>query len=173
MKIVIATKNNKKAQLALSVFQETFPNEQVNVSNVDAKSDVPDTPWEEQTYQGAINRAKNLAKSNHDFDYYIGLETGLVERYGELFEEAWCYILDKKNKGYLGYSSGYLITKNIKTRIRRNEATNTKVLEVLDENTKDFIMYSGSTEIRAVSLKNAIEVALANLMNVNYEQSNR
>ena len=63
---------------------------------------MPDTPWDVQTKQGASNRAKALADKNI---YAIGIESGLVERYGDIYEESWsCIIFEGKR--YYGYSSG-------------------------------------------------------------------
>lgn len=166
MKIIIGTKNIKKAQLVLSVFQNEFANEQITLENIDINSDVPNTPWEEQTYNGAINRAKNLSTSNVDYDYYIGLETGLAERYGNLFEEAWCCILDKQGRKFIGFSSGYVIDNKLKTRVQKDEVTDTKILEIFDLQSNEFVMYSGNPDVRATSLKNAVSATVANLKTV-------
>lgn len=163
MKIHISTKNQKKIELVKDIFTEKFPNEQIEVYNSNESSEVPDTPWDKQTYQGAKNRVKNAIKNNPGYDFYTGLETGLTTRYDELFEEAWCFISKNGIDGVLGYGSGYLIDKNTKTNVQLDTKTNTKILEVYDINQEKYVMYSGSTFIREISLRNAITSALSNL----------
>lgn len=163
MKIHISTKNQKKINLVKDIFTKEFPNQEIEIYNSNENSDVPSTPWDEQTYQGAKNRVKNAITNNPGYDYYIGLETGLVTRYGELIEEAWCFISEDGIEGALGYASGYIIGKNTKTNVQLDTTTHTKVLEVYDNTQNKYVMYSGSTTIREVSLRNAIKSALANL----------
>jgi len=163
MKIYIATKNINKVELVKKIFTEEFTGMEIIVDSGDAKSEVPDTPWEEQTFNGAKNRAKNSRISVPGYDYYIGLETGLVSRYGELFEEAWCVITNADNKEFSGYASGYLISKDIKIDIQNNKDTNTRVLIVWDATTNDFVMYTGNKDIRKISLNNAITSAISQI----------
>jgi non-canonical (house-cleaning) NTP pyrophosphatase len=105
MKITIGTKNKAKVAIVSRVLTEYFPKTPLNIESVDIASGVPDTPRGEETKDGAYNRA---SAGSQDAIYAIGIESGLVERFGMWFEEAWaCIRFDEKY--YYGYSSGLAI----------------------------------------------------------------
>src|SRR5690606_21361072 len=106
--------------------------ENFTVEGFDADSRVPETPWDRQTYDGARNRARHCKEQNMG-DYFIGLESGLIERYGHIFEEAWCCIVNEAGEEYFGYSSGlkvpdYIIQKMDELKIDHNSVM--KLIEV-------------------------------------------
>ncbi len=57
----------------------------------------PETPIGKETFQGAKKRAEEIFKFYNQENVAIGLESGLIKRFGILFEEAWCCIIFKKN----------------------------------------------------------------------------
>lgn len=117
MNIVVGTKNKSKIATVSRVMTEFFPQAELIVTGIDVPSGVPDTPRDEETKQGAYNRAQTIYK--HQPGYAIGIESGLVKRYGIWFEEAWaCIIVD--DTPYYGYSSGLTIP--------------TYVLKIMNEN---------------------------------------
>ena len=56
-----------------------------------------------------MNRARECAQVGGEADYYVGIESGLVERYGPYFEEAWAVIIAGDGKEQIGYSSGLVL----------------------------------------------------------------
>ncbi len=159
MKIYIATKNEKKITLAKELIKQ-FLSINVKVSGCLAKSEVSDTPWDEQTYHGARNRAINSLRENSDADLGMGIETGLVERYGQLYEETWCWLVNKIGQEFWGYASGNVIPESIKKRVIENKKLGIKTLEVFDVDNKSWVSYSGNSRIRETCLSNAIKQAL-------------
>ena len=159
MKIYTATKNSDKIKLLRDIAREIFSSD-VDVQGCSAKSGVSETPWERETYLGAKNRAINALQDNKGADLGVGIETGLSRRFGHIFEETWCCVVDKKGNEFWGYASGNVIPVNIKKRVVEDKKTGTRSLEVFDQKTDSFSVYSGDPAIRAVCLSNAIRMAL-------------
>ncbi|MCL5090920.1 MAG: inosine/xanthosine triphosphatase [Patescibacteria group bacterium] len=156
MKIYIGTKNEKKIQLAREIFASL--DSTIEVIGCSAKSEVSDTPWDEDTFKGARNRSKN-SLNNPDADFGLGLETGLTERYGKIYEETWCWTRGSKGNESWGYSSGNVISENIQKRVIENKELNTKSLEVFDNSSNSWVLYSGNLELRNTCLSNAIKLS--------------
>ena len=76
----------------------------------------PETPKGKETYQGAKKRAEEIFKFYNQKIAAVGLESGLVKRFGLLFEEAWCCIIFEKNY-FFGYSSGLRLPKTIQKKV--------------------------------------------------------
>ena len=86
-------------------------------------SNVPNTPFNDQTYLGAENRAKAILNLYFESgDLFVGLESGIMERQSFLFEECWCCILDKNNNKFISYSSGFPLPDKISKRMSKGEA---------------------------------------------------
>ena len=66
---------------------------------MDADSDVSDQPVsDEETRQGAINRARHAKQTHPDKDYWVGLEGGIETFEDQLLAFAWMAILDNSGK---------------------------------------------------------------------------
>lgn len=103
--IAIGTRNQLKLLVIEKVFGSILKTQEITVEGMDCESDVPATPQGEETKTGATNRA--LFCQDHSVaDYYIGIESGLVSRYDDIYEEAWACIIDNSGSLYFGYSSG-------------------------------------------------------------------
>jgi inosine/xanthosine triphosphatase len=101
MKIIaIASKNPVKIQATINGFQRMFPSEAYQVEMVSVSSGVGDQPASNQeTLQGALNRASGAALLAPEADYWVGIEGG-IEDYGlEMAAFAWIVI---KSKGLCG-----------------------------------------------------------------------
>jgi inosine/xanthosine triphosphatase len=91
--IVIASKNPVKIQATLNGFQRMFPSEIYQVEMVSVTSGVGDQPASNQeTLQGALNRANGAAELAPGADYWVGIEGG-IEDYGtEMAAFAWIVV---------------------------------------------------------------------------------
>lgn len=163
MNAVIGTKNQAKIQIVTTVLNELFPDETHSVSGIDIDSGVPGSPRDEETKIGAENRAR--AAATKSADYGIGIESGLVERYGIWFEEAWvCVVHDGKT--YFGYSSGLPIPEHVLKVMRENDFRHglamRKILEQLNrpDERDTWGTYSDKLILRDVSLQEALRNAL-------------
>jgi len=165
MKIFVGTKNQKKVHVVTSVFKNFFAGETIEVIGYDAQSKVPEAPHGEQTYIGAQNRARQCFNIG-SADYYVGLESGLIERYDHYFEEAWAVIIAKDGTDYIGYSSGLMLPPIVVKRMQSGEMHNDimayfdKKFNLPDDNRDTWSRYTGGHISRQVSLEEALRNAL-------------
>jgi non-canonical (house-cleaning) NTP pyrophosphatase len=125
MKFLIGTKNSEKVATAEVVIQQIVKT-QFTLEGVDVPSGFGETPIGEETKTGAYNRATALVVKQ--CDYAIGIESGLVERYGDTYEEAWCCIVTKNRKTFFGYSSGLMVPDLITEKMQREELEHFEVM---------------------------------------------
>ena len=165
MKIIIGTKNQKKIDVTLRVFSSVLNSKEVEVKGHDADSKVPAAPHDEETYQGAYNRALACYQLG-GADYYIGIESGLVSRYGNIFEEAWAVILSRDGTKKIGYSSGLMLPEIVVSRMNEGQKHNDVMasfdteLNAPDDNNDTWSRYTGGSISRQVSLEEALRNAL-------------
>ncbi len=97
--IVVASTNPVKVQAALAGFKKMFPEQDFQSEMVVASSEVSDQPaTDEETFRGALNRARGAARLAPQADYWIGIEGGVQdcaypECKGEMMAFAWVVIL--------------------------------------------------------------------------------
>ena len=79
MNFLIATKNQGKIEGAKRALKHYFDN--INIIGIPVDSDVPEQPVNNEIYQGAKNRIKNLKKyakeNNINADLYLSIESGI------------------------------------------------------------------------------------------------
>jgi len=126
---------------------------------------VPSTPREKQTFDGATNRATDSRSNNPDANFYIGIESGLVNRYGIDFEETWCCITNYDDQRYYGYSSGLKIPDYILSEMKRHGLEHYALYDKLGEEKgidvkETWGTYTGGKLLRSVSLEEAARNAL-------------
>jgi len=165
MRIIVGTKNIKKIAVVKSVFENFYAENTVIVAGHDADSKMPEAPLDQQTYDGALNRAEACFALG-SADYYVGLESGLVERYGHTFEEAWAVIIASSSKKHIGYSSGLMIPNVVVDRMQKGELHNNimaefdKLFDLPDDNRDTWSRYTGGSISRIVSLEESLRNAL-------------
>ena len=106
MNAIVGSKNPVKANATKNILEKIYS--KVSIVSVDVDSQVPHQPFRnEETIQGAINRAKNAYCD--DFDLSIGIESGLMETPNSItgyIDLQWCAIFDGE-KITLGVSAGF------------------------------------------------------------------
>lgn len=109
MKIMIATKNPAKIEGATQAFAEYF--KEFEIEGISASSDVSEQPVNDEVYQGASNRVKNLRKiadeQGKEADYYIAVESGITNQLGEWTILSIAVIEDKEGVRSWGISPGF------------------------------------------------------------------
>jgi inosine/xanthosine triphosphatase len=99
-KIIVASKNPTKVQSTLEGFQEMFPNETFEIEGISVPSNVSDQPIGcEETFTGAMNRAKGAQQKIVNADYWVGIEGGNIAENGEMEVMAWIIVLSKERVG--------------------------------------------------------------------------
>ena len=111
MKILMGTKNPGKLEGAKQAFGKYF--EDVEIIGVPVESNVSNQPTNEEIYQGAQNRVKNVkeyAKQNNiEADFYIASEGGLTNFLGKWLDINVAFIENKDGMQGVGMSQGFEI----------------------------------------------------------------
>jgi non-canonical (house-cleaning) NTP pyrophosphatase len=168
MKITVGTKNQSKVTIVSDIMTEFLPNEKLNIQGIDIPSGVPDTPRGEETKQGALNRASAAAKQE-GATYGVGIESGLVDRYGVWFEEAWACIVFN-GRSYYGYSSGLPIPRYVLKTMQRDDIEHGQAMRQIRKELNQFDdrdtwgTYSGKLILRDISLQEALRNAIVQIV---------
>jgi len=113
VKVSVGSTNPVKIDAVRSIMEREF-NEVVIIPR-DVESGVPPQPFEGQTREGAINRAKNAIG---DSDLSIGIEAGVFETQDGLYDFQYCAILDRDGKTSIGIGSGFRYPDEIASLVR-------------------------------------------------------
>ncbi|MGG5252563.1 DUF84 family protein [Neobacillus sp. SM06] len=117
MKIVIGSKNPAKIQAVQNVFQAA----EAEFISLDIPSGVSEQPFsDEETIQGAINRAKNALKSGEG-DIGIGLEGGVQETSQGLILCNWGALATTEFDPFIAGGARVLLPIEIANRLRAGE----------------------------------------------------
>lgn len=99
MRIVISSRNPVKIAACKAAFALVFPDARQELVAVSVPSNVSEQPAsDEESRQGAGNRARNARSQHPDADYWVGLEGGLEWIDGEPMASAWMVVLDRSGK---------------------------------------------------------------------------
>ena len=91
--IVIASSNPVKIQAVFEAFSEIFPDEEIICESVNVPSGVSDQPSSNaETLEGALTRAHRAKEKLPRADYWVGVEGGIEEEFGEMTSFAWICI---------------------------------------------------------------------------------
>ncbi len=104
-KVIIASKNPVKIQAVKNGFEKMFPNQEFEFIGISVHSDVADQPFSNnETFQGAKNRADNASNKVKDADFFVGIEGGIECIDDEVESFAWVVIksADKYGKSKTG-----------------------------------------------------------------------
>lgn len=162
--------SKRKIEVAEKIIRQFFlDTTDMSVEGYASVSGVPETPYDMQTYMGAQNRARDANVHMPGADYYIGLESGLTERYGHIYEEAWSVVLIADGKEYAGYSSGLKVPDYVLQKMNELKIEHNEVMTILEQEhgklaNDTWGNYSGGILIREVSLEEAIRNALIQIV---------
>jgi inosine/xanthosine triphosphatase len=111
--IIVGSKNPIKISCTDSAFHQAFTGSFL-VEGLNVSSGVSDQPYgDNETYEGALNRAKNSKNVFPEADYWVGIEGGLDSSKGEMHAFAWVVILDKDNNLGKAKTSTFFLPKAI------------------------------------------------------------
>ncbi len=117
-KVIVASLNRAKLQVAEKAFQAVFPNESFEFIGVSAPSLVPDQPMGDESYIGAKNRLSFIKENYKDADFWISQEGGLFEDKGRLSNRAWIIISDKDGFTAESSTSNFYLPKKISEYVK-------------------------------------------------------
>jgi len=105
MKVIVGSQNPVKIEAVKEAFSKFFDN--VEAIGIAVSSNVPDQPKNDETHEGARNRALALKQINQDqnlnADYFVGIEGGISKLVSKWFCAAVICVID--NKGREGFGS--------------------------------------------------------------------
>lgn len=171
MKILIGTKNSGKIEGARQAFNKYFDN--FDIEGVTVSSDVGDQPVNEEIFQGAKNRVKNLKeyanKNKIEVDFYIASEAGITNLLGDWIDINAAVVEDSKGIQSVGISQGFPIPDKYIDEIKETELG--KVMDILFNGKelnkgKGGISFLTHNEVTRIDLtKNAFIMALTKHIN--------
>lgn len=107
MKVLLGSTNPGKIKGVEQTFKKYYEN--VEVLGVKVESNVPDQPVNAETFEGTKNRVNNLTTyarlSNMNVDFFVGVESGLIEIFNQWFIVEIAVIRDKYGKESIGLSA--------------------------------------------------------------------
>ncbi|MCL2142643.1 MAG: inosine/xanthosine triphosphatase [Methanomassiliicoccaceae archaeon] len=111
--IAVGSLNPVKVEAVRTVMERLFGS--VRIIPVRAESGVPEQPFGDDTCKGAVNRAK-AALGGHSMA--VGIEAGVFEMYGHLYDVQHCAVIDKKGIITVGMSSGFRYPDKVADLVR-------------------------------------------------------
>lgn len=165
MKIIIGSISERKIDIARKILTEQLSlSGNLDIEGYKSNSGVPDTPYDKQTFDGSTNRANDAKNNIPSANMWVGLESGLVERYGHMYEEAWCTIITN-NETFYGYSSGLKVPDFILGEMKKLNKEHCDVMTIIEEKhgnlpNDTWGTYSGGIIPRTVSLEEALRNAV-------------
>jgi inosine/xanthosine triphosphatase len=117
--IIVGSENPSKLEAVRLGFQAVFPKTSFEVLGLEVASAVSNQPMSDQeTLDGAGNRALNAQKACPEADFWIGLEGGLSELpNGDLVSYAWIVVLGKEKQGK-ARTAAYLLPAEVCALVR-------------------------------------------------------
>lgn len=123
MKILMGTKNPGKIEGARQAFEKYF--DDINIEGISVDSNVSNQPVNEEIFQGAKNRVKNLKayaeKNNLEADFFIASEAGITNLLGDWIDINAVVIEDSKGFQSVGVSQGFPIPNKYIDEIKSTE----------------------------------------------------
>ena len=115
MLILVGSKNPVKIESVKEAFEKYFTN--IDVQGIEVSSGVSDQPVNEDTFNGAKNRADALFVVNKasklGAQYFVGIEGGIINIYGKWFSLGCICIMDDNGKASFGTSSHFSLPMKI------------------------------------------------------------
>lgn len=115
MKVLVGSQNPVKINSVREAFSKYFENVEVIGIKVDSK--VPDQPVNDQTFEGAKNRALGLKRINEEknlgANFFVGIEGGIIEVFSKWFAFGGMCIIDEKGRTGFGASPHFELPEDI------------------------------------------------------------
>ncbi len=123
MKVLIGTKNEGKIEGAKRALEKYFDN--IEIKGIPVKSNVSEQPVNEEIYNGAKNRVKNLKQyckeNNIKADLYLAIESGINNSLGRWMITNIAVIEDDNNFESYGTSPSFPVPDKLVESIIKTE----------------------------------------------------
>ena len=161
LKVAIATASHEKIDGIIKAISRFYNLElpEIEICYTSVESGVPSQPFNEETYEGALNRVNNIRKEFKEMDLYNSCEAGIESiSFKQYFNVQVICIFEKKSQMYLwGKSAGWLIPSSDIEIIKAT--TLDSYLRRKGINSIEELL--GTSNSRASAIAQATELALA------------
>ncbi len=114
-KVLVGSENPVKISSVETAFLKYF--DKVEVSGFNVESKVPAQPVNEETFEGAKNRALALLQKNQveslNADFFVGIEGGIIKTYNRWFAFGGMCIINKEGQTGFGTSPHFELPQKI------------------------------------------------------------
>jgi len=114
IRVHVGSDNPVKVQAVAGVLARIFGD--VDVTGHRVAVNVPSEPWGEEVERGAVERARKALGSA---DFGVGVEAGIFERQGDLYDVQFCAVVDKMNRVTVGHGSGFRYPPKVSELLRK------------------------------------------------------
>lgn len=123
--IAVGSLNPVKIEAVRAVMERIYG--QVRLFPYDVPSGVSEQPFGDETLEGAKNRARNAI---HDHTLSVGIEAGVFDMIGTLYDFQYCAILDKEGRFTVGTGSGFRYPDKVVELVRKGMTVGDAMKEV-------------------------------------------
>ena len=122
LKVVVGSKNSVKMSAVEQGFLQIFPVQEFVFEGVASQSRVAEQPTSDnETFQGAWNRAQNAREISPDADYWAGIESGIDFIRGEMVAFSWVVIQSRADKWGKGRTSTFFLPPSIVSLVKQGK----------------------------------------------------
>ncbi len=111
--VSVGSDNPVKVHAVEGVMRRIFTDVQVTSCRVQAS--VPQEPWDDDVEKGAVERARRSIGRN---DFGVGIEAGIFEHKGLLYDVQFCAVVDKMDRVTMGHGPGFLYPPSVAEKLR-------------------------------------------------------
>lgn len=143
MEVVIGSTNQAKIAAVTAVFESAFNS--VSILSVAAESGISEQPMtDDESIQGAINRADDAMRQRPGADYAVGLEGNVAMIAGRMLLHGWVAIRSQTGEIGLGHSGGVVLPLAIQKQVEQGQELGPLVQDLLGD-TNNSVRHSGGT----------------------------
>ncbi|HWG92282.1 MAG TPA: inosine/xanthosine triphosphatase [Candidatus Thermoplasmatota archaeon] len=123
VRVRVGSDNPVKVEAARRVLSRIHG--ELEVRGVPVLTTVPEQPFEEDTWKGAVARAKAALGDGSEAHFGVGIEAGLVwsEAVKDHLDVQWCAIVDRGGRVTLGHGPGFQYPPAVTRAVREEERT--------------------------------------------------
>lgn len=146
LRIAVGSQNQAKNKAVTSAFQRAFPKTIIETRGFDVPSGIADQPTtDEESIQGALNRAHGALAKLASANYGVGLEGNTVTVAGTMYLHGWVAIVKKDTPTPgIGHSSGIELPNYLREGINAGKELGPLLQNILQDN-DDAIRHSLGT----------------------------
>lgn len=170
IEIAVGSENKAKNLAVQTAFARAFPNYTIDTRGYNVASGIADQPTtDEESVQGAINRAQNALAQRATAQYGVGLEGNTITIADRMYLHGWVAVVERDNDGIgIGHSSGIELPTELRAGVETGGELGPLMQAMLDDESNEIRhtlgtngVLSGGLYTREQEFIDATTVALA------------